>query len=59
MERPISNNGLAADIEVAELVTRPKAVRLRATGLMLENAVLGAVEAKLDVTQHIAFGEGK
>ena len=32
-----------------------KGSRLRATGLMLGNAVLGAVETKLDVTQKIAF----
>ena len=45
----------AADMEVADLVARPKIVSFRATGLILGDAVLGAVSEKPDVTQTIAF----
>ena len=55
LERPITNIRPVADTEVADLVERPKIVSFRVTGLMLGNAVLGAVSVKPDVTQAIAF----
>ena len=44
-----------ADTEVADLVARPKIVSVRAIGLMLGYAVLGAVSEKPYVTHAIAF----
>ena len=42
-------------MEVAELVTRPKAVSLRATGLLVGDAILRDVAVKLGVTQAIVL----
>ena len=55
LERPITNTRPVADTEVANLVAKPKIVGFRATGLMLGDAVLGAVSVRPDVTQAIAF----
>ena len=55
LERPITNTRPFADTEFADLVERPNMVSLRVTGLMLGNAVLGAVSVKPEVTQGIAF----
>ena len=53
--RPITNARPAADTEP---VARPKILSFRATGLVLGDAVLGAVPGKPDVTQELPFGGG-